>query len=59
MRRVRFLSFFLIEDNGITSLTHHLPVGSADDCFLGSALGGDCRVVEAISTSISVNNQAI
>jgi hypothetical protein len=38
-------------------LIHHLPVGLAVYCILGSALRLDCFLVEATSTSKSTQQQ--
>jgi hypothetical protein len=37
--------FFKIEDNGATSLTHHLPRGFEGNCVLASAYGAGCTLV--------------
>jgi len=43
--------FFKIEDNGATSLTHHLPAVFEVDCVLASASAANCRqVVEQTSS---------
>jgi len=43
--------FLKIEDNGVTSLTHHLPTGFVGNISLASASASGCRLVVADSTS--------
>jgi hypothetical protein len=48
--------FKKIEDNGATSLTHHLPKDKAKQRFFASAYAAGCRLVEAESTSRTTAN---
>ena len=48
--------FFLVEDNGKTSLTHHLPRDFGRSCFFVSASGLACRLVVGDSTSSKIVN---